>query len=206
MKLFLFRHTQTVNTVDGIFRYNGHCDVDATIDGLKIFYFYKDILADQNIRAIYSSDLIRAIKGGKILSELLQIPLYTSYELREIKQGVWEGLSYDEIMDRYPDEAKMKFADYVNFRVEGAENLIDASVRVNSFIERLYKKHKGEAVTIVAHGGINTLIILKALNMELKDFFRIKQDFGCMNEIDYFDDFSKLLKLNYTPFYRQEYK
>ena len=61
------------------------------------------------------------------------------------------------------------------------------------------KKHRGEHIIVFAHGGVNSLIILKFLNMNLIDFFRIKQDFGCLNEIDCFDDFAKIIRINYVP-------
>jgi broad specificity phosphatase PhoE len=198
-KLFLFRHTQTINTLNGDFRYNGFIDVDVDEKGLDVLKRFIPFIKKQNIKAIYSSDLTRAIKGAEIFSKALNIKVIFSEKLREVKQGRWEGLSYNEIMERFPEEAEKKFQDYVNFKVKDAENLIEASNRVNSFIDSLLKKHRGESVLTVAHGGINTLILLKALNMELHDFFRIKQDFGCLNEIDYFENFAKVVRINSVP-------
>ncbi len=198
MKLFLFRHTQTINTLDGTFRYNGFIDVDVDKKGLEIFHHYIPFLRNFNFSAIYSSDLIRAKKGAEIFSKFFNIPYRVDKKLREVSQGRWEGLSYEEIMKKYPEEAEKKFADYVTYKVEGAENLIEAQERVINFIETVKKEHFGKNIIIVAHGGINTLIILNALNMQLQDFFRIKQDFGCMNIIEYFDNFVKVEKINYT--------
>ena len=197
-KVFLFRHTQTVNTLDGIFRYNGFIDVDVDENSLKSLYNFIPLLKKNNIAAIYSSDLIRAKKGAEIFSKALNIPIIESEKLREVKQGEWEGLSYNEIIKKFPEEAKKKFADYVNYKIKGGENLIEASVRVNKFMKEIIENHRNQNIIVFAHGGINTLILLKALNMALKDFFRIKQDFGCMNEIDYFENFTKVIRINYT--------
>jgi broad specificity phosphatase PhoE len=198
MKLFLFRHTQTNNTLDGTFRYNGFIDVDVDDNGLKIFYKFIPILKKYKFASIYSSDLIRAKKGAQIFSEELNISYFTDIRLREVSQGRWEGLSYNEIIEKYPEEANKKFNNYVDYKVKGGENLIEAQNRVMDFINELKKKYFEKNILIVAHGGINTLILLNALNMDLNDFFRIKQDFGCLNIIEYFETFSKVIKMNYT--------
>ncbi len=199
-KIFLFRHSQTVNTLDGVFRYNGFLDIDVEPNGLKIFEKYIPILKKNKISRIYSSDLIRARKGAEVIAKALGLTVYKTRNLREVKQGVWEGLSYEEIQRKFPEQAKKKFEDYVNFKVKGAENLCEASERVNSFVNILLKKHKNENIAVFAHGGANMLILLKALNMQIKDFFRLKQDFGCMNEINYFENFAKVIRMNYLPF------
>jgi alpha-ribazole phosphatase len=199
-KVFLFRHTQTVNTMNGIFRYNGFIDVDVDEHGLKLLKRFIPFISKYKISAIYSSDLLRAKKGAEIFANYFNIKIIENKNLREVKQGRWEGLSYNEIIAQFPEEAEKKFNDYVNYRVKGGENLVEASNRVNSFINDVVKKHRGENIIILAHGGINTLIILKALNMGLDDFFKIKQDFGCLNEIDYFENFTKVIRLNMVPF------
>jgi len=68
-KIFLIRHTQTVNTLDGKFRYNGFIDVDVSEEGLRIIEKYIPIFKKRNISRIYSSDLIRAQKGAEILKK-----------------------------------------------------------------------------------------------------------------------------------------
>jgi len=194
--LFLFRHTETVNTLDGKFRYNGFLDVDVTSEGLRRLKKYIPLLKFKNIKKIYSSDLKRAYKGAKIFGDALGINVIKLKELREVKQGIFEGLTYDEIIEKYPEEAKRKFADYVNYRVKNAESLLDAYNRVIPCIQKIMSSN--ENVIIVAHGGINMLILCYCLNMDLKDFFRIQQDFGCMNEIEFMDDFIKVVRMNYV--------
>ena len=199
MKLFLIRHTQTSNTLNGEFRYNGHIDVDVDENGLKILDKLIPYIKKFQIKRIYSSDLTRAKKGASVFANALKLPVFTSKKLREVKQGRWEGLTYNEIIAKYHDEAEKKFRDYVNYKVIGGESLKEASARVMSFINIIKEKHKNDNIIIVAHGGINMLILLNALNMDLIDFFRIQQDFGCLNEIDYSENFTKVIRMNYVP-------
>ncbi len=194
--LFLFRHTETVNTIDGKFRYNGFIDVDVVPEGLIRLKKYIPLMKYRNIKRIYSSDLIRAYKGAEIFSKALGIKITKLKALREVKQGIFEGLTYDEIMEKYPEEAKKKFSDYVNYRVKGGESLLDAYNRVIPCIKKIMSNN--ENVIIVAHGGINMLILNYCLNMDLKDFFRIQQDFGCMNEIEFQNNFIKVIRMNFV--------
>ncbi len=194
--LFLFRHTETVNTQDGKFRYNGFIDVDIVPEGLNRLKKFIPIIKYKNIKKVYSSDLKRAYKGAKIFADALGLEVIKLKELREVKQGIFEGLTYNEIIEKYPDEAKKKFSDYVNYRVKDAESLKDAYNRVIPCIKKIMSSD--ENVIIVAHGGINMLILCHCLNMDLKDFFRIQQDFGCMNEIEFMDNFIKVVRMNFV--------
>ena len=194
--LFLFRHTETVNTQDGKFRYNGFIDVDIVPEGLNRLKKFIPIIKYKNIKKVYSSDLKRAYKGAKIFADALGLEIIKLKELREVKQGIFEGLTYNEIIEKYPDEAEKKFSDYVNYRVKDAESLKDAYNRVIPCIKKIMSSD--ENVIIVAHGGINMLILCHCLNMDLKDFFRIQQDFGCMNEIEFMDNFIKVVRMNFV--------
>ena len=194
--LFLFRHTETVNTIDGKFRYNGFIDVDVVPEGLNRLKKYIPLLKYRNIKKIYSSDLVRAYKGAKIFADALGVEVVKLKELREVKQGIFEGLTYDEIIEKYPEEAKKKFSDYVNYRVKNGESLKDAYNRVIPCVKEIM--NNDENVIIVAHGGVNMLILNYCLNMDLNDFFRIQQDFGCMNEIEFLDNFIRVIKMNFV--------
>ena len=194
--LFLFRHTETENIQDGKFRYNGFLDVDVVTEGLERFKKYIPIVKYRNVKKIYSSDLKRAYKGAKVFADNLGLEVIKLKELREVKQGIFEGLTYDEIVERYPEEAKKKFSDYVNYRVKDGESLKDAYERVIPCVKKIMAEN--ENVIIVAHGGINMLILLYCLNMNLKDFFRIQQDFGCLNEIEFQENFIKVVRMNFV--------
>jgi len=150
-KVFLFRHTQTINTLDGTFRYNGFIDVDVDSNGLKVLYKYIPFLKNANIKAIYCSDLIRAKKGAEIFSNALKLPLIETTDLREVKQGRWEGLSYNEIMEKFPEEAKKKFSDYVNFKVKVADGKVIFSGKEKGYGNIVILKHKNDIYTIYSN-------------------------------------------------------
>lgn len=194
--VFLLRHGQTVNTLDGIFRYNGHIDVDVTAKSLETMRAIAQQLDTRPIAHIYSSNLRRSQAGAAVIADQLKIGHTSLPAFREIKMGCWEGLTYDEVKKQYPEQIKSKFGDFINYRIPGGETIPEVENRVFKQLDELLQTHRGEQLVIVAHGGINMLIICRALQMPATSIFRLKQDFCCINHLDYYPDFVQVNLVN----------
>lgn len=198
-RLFLVRHGQTVNTEGGSFRYNGHLDVDVSEEGKRQLVRISERLRTRPLKGVYSSDLMRSRKGAdQIAQHFPGIRREEFTDLREVKQGIWEGLTLREVWEKFPAEAQKKFDDYVHYRIPGGENLLEAQERAVKVIQTLVDRHAGEEFAIVAHGGINSLIICWVLGLDLSNVFRFRQDFGALNVIEFFEDGMSLRLLNDT--------
>jgi len=73
--VFLLRHGQTVNTLDGKFRYNGHIDVEVTDESLETMRSIARQLEAKHITHIYSSNLRRSQAGATMIADQLELPL-----------------------------------------------------------------------------------------------------------------------------------
>ena len=62
-------------------------------------------------------------------------------------------------------------------------------------VKRHHRNHRNECVCVLAHGGVNRVILTEAMGLPIENFFRIEQDYGCLNVIDYFDDGCPVVKL-----------
>lgn len=194
-RIFLIRHGQVVNHHE--FRYNGHYDVDITDLGVEQMERVAEFLKSCGpISAVYSSDLQRATKGANIIAQRLGAgePAKLS-ALRELFLGRWEGLTRDEAAERFPEEASFTFKDLATSTVEGGERLLDLAQRVLPAFDEIVGRHAGERVTIVAHGGVNRVVLCDAMGLDVSNFFKIEQDYGCLNVIDCFPDGIKVVKL-----------
>ncbi|MBI5682345.1 MAG: histidine phosphatase family protein [Deltaproteobacteria bacterium] len=185
-RLFLIRHGQVINHHE--FRYNGHFDIDITDIGVRQMENLADFLAHEPITAIYSSDLQRAVKGADIVGRRLGIKPVKMHEFRELSLGRWEGLTREEGAERFPEEAGFRFRDLAISKVQGGESLQDLKNRVVPKLNEILNRHRDEAVCLVAHGGVNRVILCDAMGLPMENFFRIEQDYGCLNIIDYFED------------------
>ena len=192
-RLFLIRHGQVIGHHE--YRYNGHFDVDITDTGVSQMNRISELLAHERISAVYSSDLQRSVKGARIIGERLSIKPVKVRALRELHLGRWEGLTREEASARFPEEAAFSFRDLATSRVKGGENLLDLMGRVLPSLFEIIERHRGGRVCVVAHGGVNRVILSDAMGLPIENFFRIEQDYGCLNVIDYFGDGVKVVKL-----------
>lgn len=192
-RLYLIRHGQVVNHHE--FRYNGHFDVDITPIGVEQMNRLADFLKDHPINAIYSSDLQRTVKGARIIGNRLGINPVMVHSLRELNLGRWEGLTRDEAISRFPEEATFSFKDLATSKIQGGENLPELKERVIPALYEILERHRNQTICVLAHGGVNRVILSEAMGLPIENFFRIEQDYGCLNLIDYFDDGIKVVKL-----------
>ncbi len=192
-RVYLIRHGQVVNHHE--YRYNGHFDVDITDTGVEQMARLSEFLLGRSISAIYSSDLQRARKGAEIIGKRLALAPESVKELRELHLGRWEGLTREEAVFKYPEDAHFSFKELATSKVKEGESLLELKARVIPALSSIVERHKGEAVCIVAHGGVNRVILSEAMGLPLENFFRIEQDYGALNLIDWFEDGIKVVKL-----------
>jgi alpha-ribazole phosphatase len=192
-RIHLIRHGQVVGHDQK--RYNGQTDVALTDLGVEQYQLLKERLSDTPISACYTSDLTRCTTGADIICRQYGIEPVRRSELRELNIGVWEGLVWQEIQSRWPDEWRARLADLVNYRVPQGENLLDVNARVMPVITEIVERHKGQELLVVGHGGVNRIVLLNAIGAPLAGMFNIEQNYGCYNIIDYYSDGKVTVKL-----------
>lgn len=185
-RLYLIRHGEVVGA--GTPRYNGHADVGLTARGVEQYHQLKERFAGARLAACYSSDLTRCTTGARILGGHFGLEPVLDANLRELNIGIWEGLTWAEIIDRYPAEWEARLADIVNYRVPEGENLLDLAARALLTVRRIVERHRGEEVLVVGHGGMNRVVLLDAIGAPLGALFNIEQTYACLNIIDYYED------------------
>jgi alpha-ribazole phosphatase len=190
-RIHLIRHGE----VERAHRYNGHHDVALTPRGVDQYHGLKPRLDPDRISACYTSDLSRTVRGGEILGAYLGVEPVKLRQLRELNCGAWEGLSLSEVQASRPDEWAARLADLVNFRAPGGESLTDLAARVLPALAEIVARHKGEEVLVVAHGGVNRVILLDAIGAPPASMFTIEQKYCAMNIIDYYADGNRVVKL-----------
>jgi alpha-ribazole phosphatase len=193
-RLYLVRHGQVA---DGhTHRYHGHNDVGLSPAGERQLERLAAQLKNEPLAGVYASDLTRALKGAEIICRGRDLTPQPFAEFREVNFGSWEGLSFAEIMAQYPAELEERFRDLTNFRIPGGESLKDVKARALPKLRELLSRHAGAAFLVVAHAGINRVILSDALGLTLDNLFRLDQNYGCLNIVDYFPDLSVVRLIN----------
>jgi len=193
-RLYLIRHGQVA---DGhTHRYHGNNDIPLSPHGVRQLERLAIRLAEVNLAAVYASDLRRAYQGAEILCRGRNLTPQARRQFREIHFGVWEGLSFSEIMTHYPRELEARLQDLAHYRLPEGESLMDVRSRVLPELQQILEDHQGKAVALVAHAGVNRVILCDALELDLRHIFRLDQRYGCLNIIDYYHDLAVVRLIN----------
>lgn len=185
-RIYLIRHGEVEGALTP--RYNGQGDVALSPRGREQYQAMAERLSGEKISVCYSSDLTRCAWGAEHIASRFGIEPQITSRLREVNIGDWEGMTWQELMTRYPVEWQARLDDIVSYRVPNGENLLDVEARVMAEIDRIVATHRGEEVLVVGHGGVNRVILLNALGAPLSTLFNIEQNYCCLNIIDYYAD------------------
>jgi alpha-ribazole phosphatase len=194
--VLLVRHGQTVWNHSS--RYQGHSDIELSDTGRAQAGQLSRRLATESIQAAYSSDLQRALETARIIAEPHGLTVQALPELREINFGAWEGLTFQEIRERFREIADSWHASPGSVRIPGGETFQELMARSYGAVAGLSKRHDPGTIVIVAHGGTIKSIICALLGMDMNNLFRIQQDNTALNIISFYDGYGILSLLNDT--------
>lgn len=197
-RLYLARHGELVTSHE--WRYVGHMDVVLNDKGRAQIARLARRLSMEKIDVLLSSDLMRTVESAWIIGRAIGLEPNADPAFREIHLGMWEGLTREEIMARFTQEFDLRSSDIVHYRIQGGESFIDMRDRVIPRLTACLDQHRGKNVLLVAHGGVNRIILCHALGLDLKMMPRIDQAYGCLNIIDFFDGVPVVRLMNETPF------
>jgi alpha-ribazole phosphatase/probable phosphoglycerate mutase len=203
--LYVIRHGETVNADPK--RYKGTIDVPLSANGITQMAmsaaYLEKIVLERNpgtgLAAVYTSDLSRAWQSAEILAERLKLKPIAHQSLRERHFGRWEGMSFDEITEQYPVEFQAwKKNPLLSSPVDG-ESTAQVKRRVIPAVDEIIQEYRNKQVALVAHGGVNRVILCHYLGIPLEHIFRIEQGNGAISIIEFRDEYPLLSVLNRTP-------
>lgn len=151
MLVYLVRHGETDWNKEK--KFQGHADIPLNEKGLQQAERASFYLANKNISAVYSSDLMRASKTGEIIARLHGLQVIKDQRLREINFGVWEGLDFNNIYTQYRKEFDEWYRDTFNSTIPGGDSIKKVLQNILSFFEDLSKEGWQEVV-VATHGGV----------------------------------------------------
>jgi broad specificity phosphatase PhoE len=154
-------------------------------------------LADEKIKALYSSPLQRTHETAEILSQQLDLPVQYCEDVLELDFGEWTGLTFDAV--RADERWKLWSTCRSIATVPGGESMRQVQERAVRALCELRIGHPDESVLIVSHGDVIRAALLFALGMPLDFFSRIEIGLASLSTIQ-IDDFGiRVLAVNERP-------
>jgi len=194
--LYLVRHGQTSWNLEG--RTQGSKDSNLTPLGLKQAEQLGQRLNKVQLDAIYCSPLNRAYSTAQIIAKMQKLDCILDDRLVEMNFGLWEGLTSVEIEKNYPDGYKTWREEPHIAEIPSGETIEIAQRRMIEFVnDRIIKSDK-ETFLIVSHGTTIRLLLLHLLSMDLRHYYKLKQNNCALNLVEFKHHGPVLIKYNDT--------
>jgi probable phosphoglycerate mutase len=164
-RLIAVRHGETAWNVDT--RIQGQLDIALNATGQWQARRVGEALADEEIDAIYASDLSRAWETALAIARPRGLTVQREPRLRERAFGCFEGMRFAEIDATLPEQARLWRTRDPGFAPEGGESLLAFRDRITGVAGELAARHPGQLVVLVAHGGIMDVLYRAATRQAL---------------------------------------
>ncbi|MDO8740608.1 MAG: histidine phosphatase family protein [Candidatus Woesearchaeota archaeon] len=178
MKLIIIRHGETEDNVKGLLQ--GHKHGKLTKTGIEQARKLAFRLKDEEIDAIYSSDLQRAKDTTEEIAKFHKVPIHYTSELREQHLGIFEGKPKDELRKTRGKRGLL----VTEFKPKGGESLAELKERAQRFLNMLFKMHTKETILISSHAAFIMMLLGIILNKSIEEAFKLGQSNACVNIIE----------------------
>ncbi len=182
-RVYLLRHGQSVWNSEG--RAQGQMESELSLLGRSQAARLARVLAGVRLRAVYSSPLTRAFETALAVAAPHGLSVVTDGDLREIGLGAWEGLTSAQITGRFGDMIARRRQDPEGVVPPGGESLSQVQVRVMGALQTILGWHPDATIAVVAHGAVNKMVLLSALGAPLDSYWRLRQDNGAINIVEF---------------------
>lgn len=189
-EIILVRHGETDMNKNHL--YFGHLDPSLNETGKKQLERSKCSLRKienvDEISQIYCSPLKRCVESLDILEISKNININYDDDFKELNFGIFEGKTYKEICENYPEEVKRMKVEWRTFKVEGSESLEELEKRVVSKLEEIFEAKKGKKILLVAHAGVIKILLSHYLVGNVDLYWKLKIDNGAISKIIKLED------------------
>lgn len=149
-KFYLIRHGEAMGNAQG--RFQGHIDLPLSPRGEQQISFLKERFRETKFDVIYSSPLQRAAATAEAVNFYRDRPLGYINGLMEINAGVFEGRTWEEIAERYPEQLALWRDRPWDFHPEEGESMKEVYSRISRTALFLAKRHRRQTVALSSHG------------------------------------------------------
>jgi alpha-ribazole phosphatase len=187
--ILFVRHAET----DLAGKFCGHSDPTLNATGRQqVAEILHTLSAWPTIEVVYTSDLSRARQTAETIVDHYDARLEVRYELREISFGLWEGLTWDEILLRYPEEARQWMEQYPAGTVPQGEPFRDFESRVLREMKFLREQADAAQIAVVTHAGFLRVALMRMCGLSTQEAWERTNRYGVVIPLkaERSDDFS----------------
>lgn len=171
VNIYIARHGETKWNIEG--RMQGFKNSDLTQRGINDARSLGESLKDIDFDCIYSSPLGRALDTAKYIRQDDNIKIILDDSLKELNLGLWEGMTHEEIKEKYPLQYNNFREHPESFESQGGESFLELIKRVEDGLNNIIKDENHENILIVTHTCVIKAISIIVKGNDVKDFWNL---------------------------------
>lgn len=137
--------------------------------------------------AIVASPVRRTRETAELVAERLGVPLSEEPGFAEMEFGVWDGLTFSQVMEQHGDDFR-KWLEDTSSAPHGGESFDQVRDRVIAGLDRVLAEHAGRSIVVVSHVTPIKTLVAHALEAPLDAGFRMALDPASVSVLNYFTD------------------
>jgi len=164
-KWYFLRHGEVESNVKKI--YPGWSEELLTQKGRQQVIKVAKKLSQFKINRIYTSPLKRAVQTANIIGDFLKKRPFFEENFKELRLGIWEGMSEDEISRLFPEEWEIWNKKPAELELEGREKLHELLERVLNGVRKIRENEDGGNILVVSHLAAIRILLLYTKKMDM---------------------------------------
>lgn len=182
--MLLVRHGETALSVEK--RFSGTGDPELSERGQAQARAVAERLAGLDIDAVITSPRSRTRQTAAAIADVLGVEPLVEEGMAEIDFGAWEGYTFAEIGEQWPNELKAWLAD-PDVAPPGGQSFTKTFARVEAARARITNEFAGKTIVVVSHVTPIKAMVREALDAPAHVLFRVHLDPASLTTIDSYD-------------------
>ncbi|MFF4102164.1 bifunctional RNase H/acid phosphatase [Streptomyces sp. NPDC001903] len=192
----LLRHGETALTPQKRFSGSGGTDPELSEAGRRQAAAVAEALAARGtIQTIVCSPLRRCRETAQAVADRLGLTVTVEEGLREVDFGAWEGLTFGEVRERFPDDLQAWLDSPKAAPTGGGESFTAATRRISATRDRLLAAHAGRTVLLVTHVTPVKILVRLALGAPPEALFKMELSAASLSAVAYYADGNASVRL-----------
>jgi ribonuclease H / adenosylcobalamin/alpha-ribazole phosphatase len=186
-RLILMRHGETDNTVARLFCGPGGADPGLNSTGREqVRRTAVKLVRDVTVDAVLTSPMRRARETAELITSVLRVPIEVVEGFAECRFGEWDGLTLQQVRERWPTELDAWLASH-DARPTGGESIVEVQSRVEEALRQALTTYSGKTVVMVSHVNPIKLVVRRCLDAPLHSIHRMLVAPGSTTSMSFYE-------------------
>lgn len=131
-------------------RIAGNLDLPLSEKGLEQVRNLRQEISEISVTALYHSPCLSAELTALAIEPLLKIRAKCSSDLRNLDFGIWQGMCWEEIEERFPRVWRQWLENPEEITIPRGESIEDLVARARAFIDDILRRYENESICVIA--------------------------------------------------------